>query len=191
MVKFTKININDIKPADYNPRIMKPSEQLKLKKNLETFGLVDPIIVDLTDNNTVIGGHQRLEVLKDINPDMDLKLLKLNDIGLVFWETDFKIKDKNDQKALNLSLNKITGEFDYTKVDDLLVELNDDNYLIELTGFDESDLNLEETSMDIDLDDIIFKEEEPNKINEDGTINTKEVVEKTITCPRCHHEFQL
>ena len=107
MVEFEKININQIKPAEYNPRIMKPSEALKLKNNLETFGLVDPIIIDLTDNNTVIGGHQRLEALKEIDDDMNLKLLRLGDIGLIFRETELHIKDKNDQKALNLSLNKI------------------------------------------------------------------------------------
>lgn len=150
MVEFEKININNIKPAEYNPRIMKPSEALKLKNNLETFGLVDPIIIDLTDNNTVIGGHQRLEALKEIDPDMNLKLLRLGDIGLIFRETELKIKDKNDQKALNLSLNKIQGEWDYQKLDDILLELNEDNYQIELTGFNTEDINLNELP-DIEL----------------------------------------
>ena len=148
MVEFEKININQIKPAEYNPRIMKPSEALKLKNNLETFGLVDPIIVDLTDNNTVIGGHQRLEALKEIDEDMDLKLLRLGDIGLIFRETELHIKDKNDQKALNLSLNKIQGEWDWGKVDEVLLDLNDDGYQIELTGFDDSEIELEYDEFD-------------------------------------------
>lgn len=142
-LKTTKINIQDLKPAEYNPRIMQPEEQEKLKQGLTTFGLVDPIIIDLTDNNTVIGGHQRLEVLKEINPDEDLTLIKLGDIGLIIKETDLKIKDKNDQKALNLALNKIQGDWDYKKRDELLLELNDVNYNIELTGFDEQDLTLD------------------------------------------------
>ena len=96
---------------------------------------MDPIIIDLTDNNTVIGGHQRLEALKNINNEQELHLLKMGDIGLVFKELDFKIKDKNDQKALNLSLNKIQGEWDYGKLDDLLIQLNEDNYNLDLTGF--------------------------------------------------------
>lgn len=143
MVKFENININDLNPSEYNPRIMKPSEQLKLKRNLETFGLIDPILVDLTDNMTVIGGHQRLQVLKEIDEDTELKLLRLGDLGLVFKETNIKIKDKNDQKAMNLSLNKITGEWDFNKVDNVLIGLHEDNYLLELTGFDLDEITLE------------------------------------------------
>ena len=139
-MEFETININDLKPAEYNPRIMPPEEQDKLENNLKTFGLVDPIIIDLTDNNTVIGGHQRLEVLKNINDEQELHLLKMGDIGLVFKELDFKIKDKNDQKALNLSLNKIQGEWDYSKLDDLLIELSEENYNLELTGFDDEEI---------------------------------------------------
>lgn len=190
-MQFEKININEIKPAEYNPRIMPPEEMEKLKTGLNTFGLVDPIIIDLTDNNTVIGGHQRLEVLKEIDEEMELQLIRLGDIGLVIKETKLKIKDKNDQKALNLALNKISGTWDYQKLDDELLELTEDNYQIELTGFNTEDINLE-LENDINIDDLIYTETEPNQINEDGTTpNTKEIVEKTITCPRCKHEFQL
>lgn len=139
-MEFEKISIDKIKPAPYNPRIMKPSEQLKLKQGLETFGLVDPIIIDLKHENTIIGGHQRYEVLKEENPDLTLKLLRMGDIGLIFNETTFQLKDKNDQKALNLALNKINGDGDYGKLDDLLVELSEEHYNIELTGFDEDEL---------------------------------------------------
>lgn len=150
-LKTTKINIQDLKPAEYNPRIMQTEEQEKLKQGLTTFGLVDPIIIDLTDNNTVIGGHQRLEILKQLNPDTELLLIKLGDIGLVIKETDLKIKDKNDQKALNLALNKINGDWDYKKLDDLLLSLNEDNYNIELTGFNEKELlNIEPLNIELD-----------------------------------------
>ena len=154
-MEFETININELKPAEYNPRIMPPEEQNKLENNLKTFGLVDPIIIDLTDNNTVIGGHQRLEVLKNINDEQELHLLKMGDIGLVFKELDFKIKDKNDQKALNLSLNKIQGDWDYGLLDDLLIELGEAHYDIELTGFDE----LELTSFDENINIASFGEE--------------------------------
>lgn len=140
MAEFEKININDLKPADYNPRVMKEAERQKLKKNLKTFGLVDPIIIDLSDNNTIIGGHQRYDVLKEIDPEQDLKLIRLGDVGLVIKEAELRIKDKNDQKALNLSLNKISGQWDKNKLDNLLIELNTDNYILDLTGFDKLEL---------------------------------------------------
>lgn len=188
-MEFETISINDLKPAEYNPRIMPQTEQNKLENNLKTFGLVDPIIIDLTDDNTVIGGHQRLEALKNINDEQELHLLKLGDIGLVFKELDFKIKDKNDQRALNLSLNKIQGDWDYGKLDDLLMELNEENYNLELTGFDKTDILLEN---DIDIDiDMIYDETEPNQINEDGTSNDPDYKQNLIICPKCQHEFKL
>lgn len=172
------INIQDLKPAPYNPRIMPPSEQLKLKNGLETFGLVDPIIIDLTDENTVIGGHQRLEVLREIDDEQDLTLIPLGDIGLVIREKELKIKDKNDQKALNLSLNKIQGDFDYNKVNNLLLELSEDYYQIELTGFGDEDLELEFDDLDDLLPDgnefpsdeeVINQQEQPENNKEEDT----------------------
>lgn len=156
-MEFETININELKPAEYNPRIMLPEQQEKLENNLKTFGLVDPIIIDLTDDNTVIGGHQRLEALKNINDEQKLHLLKLGDIGLVFKEIDFKIKDKNDQKALNLSLNKIQGDWDYAKRDELLIELSEENYNLELTGFELDEIDFDEVDENIEnnIDNIL------------------------------------
>lgn len=183
-LKTTKINIQDLKPAEYNPRIMPPNEQEKLKQGLTTFGLVDPIIIDLTDNNTVIGGHQRLDVLKQINPDEELTLIKLGDIGLVIKETDLKIKDKNDQKAINLALNKIQGDWDYKKLDDLLLELSEDYYQIELTGFGDEDLELEFD----DLDDLLpdgneFPSDEEVINQQEQPENNKEAPSETPYTP--------
>lgn len=183
-LKTTKINIQDLKPAEYNPRIMQTEEQEKLKQGLTTFGLVDPIIIDLTDNNTVIGGHQRLEILKQLNPDTELLLIKLGDIGLVIKETDLKIKDKNDQKALNLALNKIHGDWDYKKLDDLLLSLNDENYNIALTGFDDDDL------LSLELEEgFEFGE---NDLKEDITQQNNPLPETdTVTCPHCGKSFEV
>lgn len=178
-LKTTKINIQDLKPAEYNPRIMPPNEAEKLKQGLTSFGLVDPIIIDLTDNNTVIGGHQRLEILKQLNPDTELLLIKLGDIGLVIKETDLKIKDKNDQKALNLALNKINGDWDYKKLDDLLLSLNEDNYNIELTGFDDDDIELSVLTNELE-----FEEEQDLE-----SLTEYNPPKKTrLICPACHHE---
>lgn len=178
-LKTTKINIQDLKPAEYNPRIMQPEEQEKLKQGLTTFGLVDPIIIDLTDNNTVIGGHQRLEILKQLNPDDELLLIKLGDIGLVIKETDLKIKDKNDQKALNLALNKIHGDWDYKKRDELLLELNDVNYNLDLTGFDEDEIELSVLTNELE-----FEEEQDLE-----SLTEYNPPKKTrLICPACHHE---
>ena len=141
-MELETININDLKPAEYNPRVMPAEEQRKLKKNLESFGLIDPIIIDLTDDNTIIGGHQRAEVLKEIDDDMTLHLIRLGDVGLVIRETDIKIKDKNDQKAMNLSLNKIDGDWDWDLLENILIEMTEDHYTMDLTGFDNDEIQV-------------------------------------------------
>lgn len=92
-------NIADLKPAEYNPRkSLQPGdpEYESLKRSIETFGYVDPIIVN--KDGTVIGGHQRLSVLVDLG----------------YTEADVAVVDlsKHDEKALNIALNKISGEWD-------------------------------------------------------------------------------
>ena len=90
-----KISINDIKPAEYNPRMISDEDYGKLQKSISTFGLVDPIIINLK-NNVIIGGHQRYKALLDENVT-ELQLLKMGDIGYVFYETSFNVPDFFDE----------------------------------------------------------------------------------------------
>ena len=60
-----KIKVEKLIPADYNPRKdLQPgdSEYEKIKRSLEEFGYVDPVIWNKTTRR-VVGGHQRLKVL--------------------------------------------------------------------------------------------------------------------------------
>ena len=63
-MKIEKIKLNDIIPTDYNPRTITNEEIIKLQNSINTFGMVDPIIINLK-NNHIIGGHQRYNVLQD------------------------------------------------------------------------------------------------------------------------------
>lgn len=154
MVKnsLKKININDITPSDYNPRKISEKDFEKLKKSLDEFGLVDPIIINLNTNN-IIGGHQRFDVLYNEDNNRDLYLIELGDIGWVLDETNLKIKDEAHEKALNLALNRMGGEFDIEKLNPLLDELEELD-LGELTGFD---LDLEEIPYDIE---VVYSDDE-------------------------------
>ena len=136
---FARIHINNLKPAEYNPRMISDEDYEKLKKSIKEFGLVDPIIVNLK-NNTIIGGHQRYKVLLDENIT-DLKLLRMGDIGYVFQEKDLQIESDIHEKGLNLALNNINGEFVEEKLQPLLEEVNLSNLDIEVTGFDKLDLD--------------------------------------------------
>jgi ParB-like chromosome segregation protein Spo0J len=67
-----------------------------LKSSLEKFGLVDPIIINA--DNTVVGGHQRLRIMRELGAEY-VPTVRVN-------------LSKEDEKELNIRLNKNTGEFD-------------------------------------------------------------------------------
>ena len=109
-VKQERWKIADLRPAEYNPRKrLQPGDEEyeRLKRSVETFGYVDPIIINA--DGTVIGGHQRLFVLQDLGyHEADVSVVSLN---------------KNDEKALNIALNKISGEWDEEKLAAIFSEL--------------------------------------------------------------------
>ena len=123
-MEIVKKKIEDLQPAGYNPRKdLKPgdAEYEKLKKSIQEFGYVEPVIWNKR-TGLVVGGHQRLKVLKDLG----------------FTEIDCVIVDldNNKEKALNVALNKISGEWDNNLLANLLKELDEDGYDVTLTGFD-------------------------------------------------------
>jgi hypothetical protein len=118
--------IADIIPAGYNPRVQlkRGDTQFEaLRNSIERFGLVEPLIVN-SRNNVLIGGHQRLSVLKEN--------------GVTETEVILVDLDEQKEKALNLALNKIDGEWDFDKLDDLLEGLEKDD--IRYTGFTEEEV---------------------------------------------------
>lgn len=106
-----KKNVAELLPADYNPRKdLKPGdkEYEKLKRSIEQFGYVEPVIWNATTSR-VVGGHQRLKVLIDMG---------ITEVECVIVEMD---EDK--EKALNVALNKISGEWDNDKLALLISDL--------------------------------------------------------------------
>lgn len=155
-LNIKKIKIDDIKPASYNPRKIEEKDFKKLSKSIEQFGLVDPIIINLKNHN-IIGGHQRFDYLYYEKKDTELHLIELGDIGWVFSDTDLKVEDDKHEKALNLALNRISGEWNYDELNNLLDELAEFN-LDSLTGFD---YNLDEIDYEfVPLDEEYFDDDD-------------------------------
>lgn len=163
-MEIEHIKITDLKPAEYNPRRISEEDYQKLKNSISTFGLVDQIIVNLK-NMHIVGGHQRYDVLLDehmLDNDFmaELPMIRLGDVGFVFTDTELSIRDDDHEKALNLALNKISGDWDNDKLAEVLEDLEDSDLDLELTGFDEL-----ESSVLLDLfneDDITDDEELPD-----------------------------
>ena len=96
-MKIERVAINKLKPASYNPRQISTKQYKDLKESVNRFGIVDPIIVN-KNGNVVIGGHQRLKVCKDLkHTEIDCVVLDLS---------------KEEERELNIRLNKSGGEFD-------------------------------------------------------------------------------
>lgn len=184
-MEIEHIKITDLKPAEYNPRRINDEDYQKLKNSISTFGLVDPIIVNLK-NMHIVGGHQRYDVLLDehmLDNDFlaELPMIRLGDVGFVFTDTELSIRDDDHEKALNLALNKISGEWDNDKLAEVLEELELSPIDIQLTGFDDLELTELQFENDIEYDDDISDSD----LSED--ILPKEV--KKIICPYCGKEF--
>lgn len=153
--------ISDLKPADYNPRkalTPEDAEYQKIKRSIETFGYIDPIIIN--SDGTIIGGHQRHTVLTDLGyTEVDVVVLNLN---------------KEDEKALNVALNKISGEWDEIKLKDLLVELDLGDYDITLTGFDTQELEalveLTDFEPEVTEDEFDADSEYENSVSDGNTL---------------------
>ena len=97
-----------LRAAPYNPRRdLQPedAEYQKLRRSIETFGYIEPIIWNERTGN-VVGGHQRLKVLLEKGAE---------DIEAVVVDLDEK-----DEKILNVLLNKVKGRWDIGKLADLL-----------------------------------------------------------------------
>ena len=122
-MEWKTIAVTDLRPAAYNPRKKLKAgdkEYEKIKNSINEFGYVEPIIVN--SDMTVISGHQRLTVLKDLG---------YKEVKCVVIEVD-----KVREKALNIALNKITGEWDDSLLADLLVDLQNENFNTDFTGFE-------------------------------------------------------
>jgi len=149
-MEIKKLSIDKLHPAKYNPRKeLKPGdpEFEKLKRSIEEFGLVEPIILNKRTGN-VVGGHQRLSVLKYLG----------------YTETDCVIVDLDEtkEKALNVALNKISGEWDDGLLSALLKDIENSGFDVSLTGFDAVEIE----SMFDDEDNII--EDEPPEPEDDN-----------------------
>ncbi len=123
--------LSELKPAPYNPRVAlcpgMPAYE-RLARSLAEFDLVQPIVWNRTTGH-IVGGHQRLEILKARGTTQ---------VECVVVELPLE-----REKALNVALNNenLAGDWDTAKLQDLLCELGDlPDFDVTLTGFDDSDL---------------------------------------------------
>ncbi len=156
-MQIEKLKTELLIPADYNPRKdLKPGdpEYDKLKRSIEQFGYVEPVIWNKTTSH-VVGGHQRLKVLLDMG---------ITEVECVVIEMD-----EEKEKALNIALNKISGDWDKDKLMLLIADLQGADFDVSLTGFEPAEL------------DALFKDSLKDGIHEDDFDVDAELQKPAIT----------
>ena len=135
--------VSDLKPAEYNPRKLSDKQFQDIRNSIEKFGFVDPIIVNINEERygTIVGGHQRVKVWDSMGN---------SEVPCVELDLSFE-----EEKELNIRLNKNSGEFDF----ELLSEFFEQDELAEW-GFDEFELTFDEGEFGEDFD-LADGEKEP------------------------------
>jgi ParB-like chromosome segregation protein Spo0J len=112
-MKIIRKRIADMERATYNPRVeLQPgdAEYETLKRSLEQFGMVEPVVWN-ERTNRVVGGHQRLTVEAALgHEEVDVSVVDLDEIK---------------EKELNIALNKIGGRWDTEKLGTVFDSLGD------------------------------------------------------------------
>lgn len=160
-MEIVNIKIDKLNPAKYNPRLnLQPEdkEYQDIKRSIVEFGLVEPLVIN--KDMTVIGGHQRLKVLRGFN----WSLIPCITVDL----------DKQKEKMLNIALNKIGGDWDRGKLKDVLEELDTGEWDISLTGFGEQEI--EDLMTEFHVENIDEKEVDEN-------------IETETECPKCGYKW--
>ena len=156
-MQIEKLKTDRLVPADYNPRKdLKPGdpEYEKLKRSIEQFGYVEPVIWNKTTGR-VVGGHQRLKVLLDMG---------ITEVDCVVIEMD-----EEKEKALNIALNKISGDWDKDKLALLIADLQGADFDVSLTGFEPAEL------------DALFKDSLKDGIHDDDFDVDAELQKPAVT----------
>jgi DNA modification methylase len=126
IIQVVDVPINQLRPDPANPRRISNAELEALTRSIREWGFVQSILVRREDN-TVIGGHQRL---------LAARRLGYKTVPVTFLDLTVE-----QARLLNLALNKISGEWDEELLARMLADLKPIEEIdLSLTGFSEEEL---------------------------------------------------
>ena len=127
-------------PAEYNPRRIDEHQLAALKRSLSRWGFVQPVIINERTGN-IVGGHQR------VTAAMELAMETVPVVRVTL--------DEAAEKALNIALNKVSGEWEDDKLAELLDELGADGWDLLDLGFDDLKIAEDFEPDDIHMSDVL------------------------------------
>src|SRR5918996_1419383 len=107
-MQIYEVAIDELRPDPANPRRIGNAELEALTRSIREFGFVQPVLARAEDK-TVIGGHQRLTAARRLG---------YKTVPTVFLDISIE-----QARLLNLSLNKISGDWDQELLSRLLADL--------------------------------------------------------------------
>lgn len=126
-MQLEDVEISQLNPAVYNPRVITDEELDALAASFDRWGNVQNIVVNRR-NMVIVGGHQRVKVAQRL--------------GHATIPVCFVDLDDADEMALNLALNKTGGQFDPAKLQDIIRGLKGlDFSAFQATGFSEKEIS--------------------------------------------------
>jgi DNA modification methylase len=133
--------ISELSPARYNPRKISSDALGRLTKSLSELGNLQPITWNAKTGN-IVGGHQRLKCYQALQKD-----------EVEVWAVWL---DEAQEKAANIALNKLSGEFDLPQLKDILEELDTGEIDLDITGFGADELAdlMEQTKPEVEEDEV-------------------------------------
>lgn len=152
-MNIKRIKLADVKPAAYNPRRqLKPGEKEyeALKASISRWSLVEPLVVNLRTGN-LVGGHQRYNVLLDL--------------GHTEAEAAVVDLDEKQEKLLNVALNRIEGQWDYSRLEEIFQEYELEE--AKVTGFTGQEIALILAKNDDVEDPAAWHDDEEDEEDED------------------------
>lgn len=122
-MKYEMVDPKLLEPSAYNPRKISAEDMASLRRSIREFSLVQPIVLQMPGNR-IIAGHQRRDAaIAEGLAKVPVTRLRISDAKA---------------KAMNLALNRISGEWDDEKLAGLLRDLED--FERGLTGFGEEEI---------------------------------------------------
>jgi DNA modification methylase len=119
------VPIDQLRPDPANPRRISDADLEALTRSLKEWGFVQPVLAR-SEDNVVIGGHQRL---------LAARRLGYKTVPVIFLDLSVE-----QARALNLALNKISGDWDQELLARMLADLKVSDIDLSLTGFGEDEV---------------------------------------------------
>jgi len=143
-LKIVYVPVEQLNPAEYNPRKLTQHEARQIQESIDEFGMVEPIVVNGNEarKNIIIGGHQRYNLCKARG---------MTEIPVVYVD----IVDIKKEQELNLRLNKAGGSWDWDKI------FNIDEEILMTSGFThrelESHYRFEREKPDVEFTEELYE----------------------------------